>query len=95
MDKELLEKSISGLSPELQEKARACQSMNELLELIAENDVELSDDALEAVAGGCFTKNKAYHTICGDELSSWGFPEKSYFCNRCRKTVTDEEIEYK
>ena len=35
MDKEKLEKSIADLSPELQEKARACQSMNELFQLIA------------------------------------------------------------
>lgn len=27
--------------------------MTELNELLAENDVELSEDALEAVAGGC------------------------------------------
>ena len=84
MDKELLEKSISGLSPELQEKARACQSMNELLELIAENDVELSDDALEAVAGGC-SKSSSYYNqgdpvtkhkratcpLCSQQLYYW------------------------
>ena len=53
MKKEDLEKCISDLSPELQEKARACKDNRELYDLIAENDVELSDDALEAVAGGC------------------------------------------
>ena len=95
MKKEEFEKCISDLSPELQEKARACKSMEEIYELIAENDVELSDDALEAVAGGCFTRSTAYHTVCGEALSSWGFPEKTYYCNRCRKTVTDEEIEFR
>ena len=79
MKKEEFEKCISDLSPELQEKART----------------ELSDDALEAVAGGCFTRSTAYHTVCGEALSSWGFPEKTYYCNRCRKTVTDEEIEFR
>ena len=53
MKKEELEKHIGELSPELQEKARACKDMKELNALLAENDVELSDDALEAVAGGC------------------------------------------
>ena len=82
---EKLEKYISELSPELQEKARACKDMQELNVLLAENDVELSEDALEAVAGGCLSRERAYHTECGDELSSWGFPEKSYYCNKCRK----------
>jgi predicted RNA-binding Zn-ribbon protein involved in translation (DUF1610 family) len=47
-----LEKYIGELSPELQEKARQCKNRNELTRLIAENDVELSEDALAAVAGG-------------------------------------------
>ena len=48
-----LEKYIGELSPELQEKARECKTMDELNTLLAENDVELSVDALQAVAGGC------------------------------------------
>ena len=61
MKKEEFEKCISDLSPELQEKARACKSMEEIYELIAENDVELSDDALEAVAGGCSKSSDEYN----------------------------------
>ena len=53
MKNENLEKYIGELSPELQEKARQCKDMKELNALLAENDVELSEDALEAVAGGC------------------------------------------
>ena len=53
-----LEKYIGELSPEMQEKARQCKDMNELNALLAENEVELSDDALEAVAGGCGSKPK-------------------------------------
>ena len=41
------------LSPELEEKARQCQNSSELMELAAENDVELPLDALEMVSGGC------------------------------------------
>ena len=51
MKKEELEKYVSELSPEMQEKARECKDMNELNALLAENDVELSEDALGAVAG--------------------------------------------
>ena len=47
-----LEDYIKDLSPELQEKARACGSVEELLALAKENKVPLPDDVLEAVAGG-------------------------------------------
>lgn len=47
-----LESYIKDLSPELQEKARACTSVEELLKLADENNIELSADQLEAVAGG-------------------------------------------
>ncbi|MBR1750588.1 MAG: hypothetical protein IJ740_06860 [Ruminococcus sp.] len=40
------------LSPELAEKASACKTSSELMELAAENDAELSLDELNAVAGG-------------------------------------------
>ena len=43
---------IDGLAPELQEKAKACKSADEFLKLADENDVELPQEALEAVAGG-------------------------------------------
>ena len=51
--KENFEKYISELPKELQEKARQCKTKEEFNTLIAENDVELSDDALEMVSGGC------------------------------------------
>ena len=95
MKKEEFEKCISELSPELQEKARACKSMNELLELIAENDVELSEDALEAVAGGCSLSSSKYDRgqpvteykkatcpLCGHQLYYWDmcYQEKGCSC---------------
>ena len=59
MKEEDMEKYISNLSPELQEKARACKSIDELKELISENDIELSEDILEAVSGGgCSCKDR-------------------------------------
>ena len=47
------EEYIKDLSPELQEKARACKTKDELLELAADEDMEIPMEALEAVAGGC------------------------------------------
>ena len=47
-----LEDYIKELSPELQEKARACGSVDELLVLAKENKIPLPDEALAAIAGG-------------------------------------------
>ena len=89
-----LEKYISELSPELQEKARQCKDMDELNKLLAENDVELSEDALAAVAGGgsCSDPDKTQGdpypdlncTECGDILYYWDRTAEDgnrYYCN--------------
>ena len=47
-----IESYIKDLSPELQEKARACGSGEELLALAKEAKVPVPDEALVAVAGG-------------------------------------------
>lgn len=47
-----IEKYIKDLSPEFQEKARACSNIDELLNLAEENNIPLPDEAVEAVAGG-------------------------------------------
>jgi hypothetical protein len=47
-----LEDFMKDLSPELQEKAYACKSAEELLALAREEKVELPPEALEAIAGG-------------------------------------------
>ena len=44
--------SFENLSPEFQEKARACKSKEELAELAAAMGVHLSDEELQSVAGG-------------------------------------------
>ena len=67
MKREELEKYVSELSPELQAKARQCKDMTELNALLAENDVELSDDALEAVSGGCSQSDPSRDQ--GDKMS--------------------------
>ena len=67
MKREELEKYVSELSPELQAKARQCKDMGELNALLAENDVELSEDALEAVAGGCSQSDPTLDQ--GDKMS--------------------------
>ena len=44
--------NIEGLSPELQEKARACRTAEELFELAKEEGMEIPDEQLDAIAGG-------------------------------------------
>ena len=84
MKKEELEKYIGDLSSELQEKARQCKTKEELNALLAENDVELSEDALQAVAGGCGTAPKC--DKCGSKkewksLREW----EGWVCPKCKK----------
>ena len=66
MKKNELEKYIGELSPELQAKARQCKDMGELNALLAESDVELSEDALKAVSGGCSQSANYYDQ--GDQM---------------------------
>ena len=85
MKKEELEKYIGELSPEMQEKARQCKDINELNALLAENDVELSEDALQAVAGGCGSKPKCEKCGSAMEWQEIGMEGKGYWlCTRCR-----------
>ena len=63
---EIFEEYIKDLSPELQEKARQCKTKEELNAFIAENELELPEDALESVAGGCLTI-KATCQKCGSD----------------------------
>ena len=43
---------FEDLSSELQDKVRACQTAEEILALAKQEGYELSEEALEAVAGG-------------------------------------------
>ena len=49
---------LNGLSPELQEKAKNINDTDELIEFLSDNDVELPEEALENVSGGCTVPNK-------------------------------------
>lgn len=50
-----LEEYLKDLSPELQEKARQCKTIDEFREYAAENDLEIPEETLELVAGGICT----------------------------------------
>ena len=44
--------NYEDLTPEQQEKAKACKSIDELIELAKTEGVELSDEQVEAISGG-------------------------------------------
>ena len=60
---------FKDLSPELQEKARACKSAEDILALAQEEGYELSEEELEAVNGGvnwsCWSV-KGCDIVCSD-----------------------------
>ena len=43
---------FSEISPELREKAKACESIDELVKLAEDESIELSDEQLEQITGG-------------------------------------------
>ena len=51
--KEALKGIYENLTDEQKEKAKACKSADELMALLGEWGVELPDDLVENVAGGC------------------------------------------
>ena len=59
--------NFEELTPEQQEKARACTTPEELLALAKEEGIELSDTDLETVSGGSWDDcgnydGKSHHT---------------------------------
>ena len=85
-----LEDYIKDLSPELQEKARACGSVEELLALAKEAEVPLPDEALAAIAGGDDIEvGGCRHKDCpkcgSSNTTETGFDGRffSYKCNAC------------
>ena len=44
--------NLESLSPELQEKARACKTSEELIELIKDEGITLTEEQIEEISGG-------------------------------------------
>lgn len=58
---------FEDLTPELQEKAKACKSVEELVELAKSEGVELSDESLDAISGGGKWLGKCW-AYCSDNM---------------------------
>ena len=57
---------FKDLSAELQEKARTCKSADELLALAQSEGIGLSDEQLQAVAGGSWDDGSCIDNTCRD-----------------------------
>ena len=59
---------LNELPEELREKAKTIKTQEELMEFLSDNDVELPEDALDAVAGGCGgdDEKQIYPNACPD-----------------------------
>ena len=88
---------IGGLSPELQEKAKDIETQEELMEFLSDNDVELPEEALESVSGGCNVENDypqgtVFENACPDCGGDLIYHDNTYYWARsvprahCAKT---------
>lgn len=77
-----VEKYIEGLTPELQEKARACKNIDELLALASDENVPVPEEALDAIAGGADNEVG----FCRDVP----VPPENFICGRC--SVNGSEV---
>jgi len=88
MANEEIKKAIPRF-PELQEKAEACKDRQELLNLVREEGVELSDDELETLSGGSWNDIEAFISqcpVCGaSSLEYIGGAEREHAQYRCKK----------
>ena len=84
------EELLKGLTEEQIAKIKACKSQEEVLKLAKEEGIELTDEQLEAVAGGC---SRQYITCpkCGGRMYYSGQISTeldAYTCEDCHYTET-------
>ena len=65
--RKVFDMDFENISDELKEKAKACTTPEEILELVKSEGIELSDEQLEAVSGGGWTEPS-----CGDD-TAWTY----------------------
>ena len=65
--KEIMDSIYENLTDEQKEKAKQCKTMDELIALAGEWGIELPDEVLDAVSGGC----SACYDCPDDDLCPW------------------------
>ena len=91
-----LQEYLNNLTPEQREKALKCKTNEELIQLAADEDLEIPMDALAGVAGGlsCDANNKKPYCIKhGIPLSD--DPDLAMHCFKCGRVLNKGEYEMK
>ena len=101
---EEFEKYFKELPGELQEKARQCETKEELNRFVAENGIELPDEALDMVTGGCDGSSKKPY-CCVDKVEckkvftglsgQAGADPYLYQCPICGKQFPDTLVDWR
>mgnify|MGYP006988902640 CR=1 FL=1 len=98
-----IERYIKTLDPVMQEKMRSCKTPEAAFLLAREEGIELPDEALDAVYGGCSSytyKTDDYYrcNICNTKVNLMsvghdGFPSV-YYCGNCLTTKDPDEVNH-
>ena len=83
------EELLKNLTEEQISKAKACKNTEEILKLAKEESIELNDEQLEAVSGGCGTTSVPIDDYCpkchSDKiLMHWYGGFDYYRCRECQ-----------
>ena len=85
-------KLLENLTEEQLAKAKLCKNTKEVLELIKEEGVELTQEQLEAVnGGGCTTYDKTPCPACGYTGPHRVWMYTTLRCGRCYEYIKDIE----
>ena len=82
------EELLKGLSEEQIAKIKACKDQEEVLKFAKEEGIELNDEQLEAVSGGCGTTVRCPSCASTEYDREWFFysiPDSGYkyTCKKC------------
>ena len=93
------EELLKGLTNEQIEKVNACKDSEEILKLAKEEGVELNDEQLDAVNGGC-GKSKEWYEIdnmqCPECLNRHCMEKVSdawFRCKYCNKITVNKNLQ--
>ena len=80
------EELFKGLSEEQIAKLKECKNQEEMLKLAKEEGVELTDEQLEAISGGCGKSNSIKCQFCGGKMYPGEIDSRRvryYTCKSC------------
>ena len=80
---------LKGLSKEQIAKVKACKSSDEVLALAKNEGIELSEEQLAAVSGGCGTYTVRCPKCGSNIIVEDCVGPKEYYCNNCGHEFDD------